>query len=219
MSPRTNRRAGPTNAERRCFMFRGSLLLLQSVRQKVAGSLISVLFLVGCNSDPSAGAAFSGNPPSKRCSTGTVIVLVNPVPGSTVTPGERAVEIASNGAIASSAAALAVTSGAARSPARLLYGPILPPTPTPGTASLSAPSIAKASQSTPTPAPTPSPQPTAPIPFPSPVFYQARGFRLAAHRSYSVDVASETAKCTLNPIGGATFETGKASASRRRVLP
>jgi hypothetical protein len=161
----------------------------------VTWCLLLATLLVGCITDPNAGTAFSGNTPRQACSTGTEVVLVNPAPGSEVRSGARSIEIASNGAIMFSAAALALKSGRSSSGSHQLYGPV-GPTPTP----------------TPAPIPTPTPQPTGPIPFPSPAFYEARGFRLDAHKAYAVEITSVKATCHPNPIAGATFTTGARSS-------
>lgn len=157
---------------------------------RVVGCFLAGTVLAACSiSDPGAGSPYPGHtstpptPPASACSTGTQVVLVDPVPGSHVSSKLRKIKIASSGAITTAKAALSVVViGAMKGEVRALYGPV--------------------------PAPTSSP--AAPIPFPSPAYYAARGFSLEPARTYVVQVAVLHSACKITTIDGAKFRTSSA---------
>lgn len=143
-----------------------------------------------------------------RCSTGTEVVLVRPVPGTTVSHRLSTLKIASSAGITfQNTALLAVSTTGKTSGPKPLVGPVPPaeerkaddkaprawPTPTP------SPS--------PSPPPTPTPKPTAPVPFPSPVYYAAHGFDLASGQTYRVQIVRTGAHCQPDTIRNAQFKT------------
>jgi hypothetical protein len=185
--------------------------------------------LAACGGDPSAGTPYSRSPATNACTTGTQVVLFDPVPNTFDVSAKKTkiIEIASSNGISSSQDALQVTSVAAdgsvkTSPAHQLLGPVPPPTPSPSQKAIASaltptplstatptPSPSPSASPTPSPAPSvsPTPTPTAPVPFPSPVFYAARGFRLQPARTYTVEVTVLGSGCAASVIPGATFKT------------
>jgi hypothetical protein len=133
--------------------------------------------------DHSAGIPFPGNPPSNKCTTGTIVALEDPLPGSTSVPTQtRQIIIASSVAIRNANAALVIV------PAHGSLNPNLGPRRLFG----------------PVPSPTISPLPT---PFSNPIFYAAKGFRLKPNRVYDVAVSILGSSCNYSVIGGARFKT------------
>jgi hypothetical protein len=176
------------------------------MKQRFVWCLIAASLVTGCSNDSSAGTPFAGNGSNHNCTTGTEIVLVNPVPGIIgVSRSIKTIEIASNAVILRVHAGLALGSPHSKpGPGHQLYGPVLPPTPTPSPAFTEAVALSVGAKK---PPPTPTPEPTAPIPFPSPAFYKARGFRLEAQTRYAVYVSSVHGGCTPAAIPGAFFST------------
>jgi len=165
-------------------------------------SVFCVLLIaaVGCGS--SGGSSPSDSQPGS-CTTGTEVVLVKPVPGTTVSAGTKTLKIASSAGIAYGNTALLAESTAGGSSGPFpLVGPVKAPrdhsksielwgTPTPS----------------PTPPPTPTPEPTAPVPFPSPVYYAAHGFGLQPGQTYLVEVVRTDSSCRPHTIRNAQFNT------------
>lgn len=164
------------------------------------GYAFMVIVLGACSpSDPGAGSPFNGNS-TPGCSTGTVVVLSNPIPGSRVSPRKRVIEIASSAVITKSGVGLAVGVAGGANEIEPLYGPI----------------------ATPTPSPTPPPAPSFESfgreiwsqhassgrdEFPNPIYYAARGFSLKPHEDYKVGIASLHSSCRVASIKGASFRT------------
>jgi|HubBroStandDraft_4_1064222.scaffolds.fasta_scaffold00014_79 hypothetical protein len=156
------------------------------------------MMLAGCGS--SAGSPMGGNT-SPNCSTGTLVVLSEPPPGSQVSPKRKVIEIASNAVIVKSGVALAVgIMGGSGNEIRPLYGPLATPSPSP----------------TPSPTPPASPpldssplRPTSIVPqeFPSPSYYAARGYSLQPRQTYAVSIVWLHSACRISRIPGATFRT------------
>lgn len=159
----------------------------------VAGALV----VSACSpSDPSAGSAPGGSA-APYCSTGTLVALSDPAPGTHVSPRKRTIVIASNALITRSDVALAVEDTNFESQTEPLYGPVTTPTPSP----------------TPPPAHSRRTRPASllvPLEFPSPLYYAARGFSLAARETYSVKVASIRSSCRPSLIQGASFKTTRS---------
>lgn len=160
-----------------------------------------MLVIVGCGiSDPGAGSPFTGNA-SLNCSTGTLVVLSNPHPGSRVTPKKRTIEIASNAVITKAGLALAVgIMGGSGNEIRPLYGPLATPSPSP-TPSLTPPPARPFNSLSVTP------PLIVPQEFPSPLYYAARGFSLQPRQTYTVRIASLHSACRVTGIQGAYFRT------------
>jgi hypothetical protein len=169
---------------------------------RIAVFVLSIA-IAGC------GSAGGGTPASQgdRCSTGTEVVLVSPIPGTTVSHHLSALKIASSAGIAyKNTALLAKSTAGATSGPFPLVGPV-PPT---RRRSDPSDSLGWATPTpTPSPPPTPTPKPTAPVPFPSPVYYAARGFKLAPSQTYLVQVVRTGAPCQPYTILNAQFKTAR----------
>jgi hypothetical protein len=174
-------------------------LLKASVPRAIALGIVA-LVIAACG-----GGGTTSNPSTTTlgaCSTGTLLVLVNPVPGSTGVPTTTSVIVASMGAVIYQNSALAIIptstgapiAGTTPSPPQLLVGPVVAPTPAP--------------TATPMPGgPSPTPAPSVPLPFANPTYYQASGFVLSSNTTYAVEIANLNAGCVDSPIIGATFST------------
>jgi hypothetical protein len=177
-------------------------------------------FVTGCG---------SGAPPNTvpTCTTGSGVLLVAPVPGSTVSSTTGTIVIVSQGPIFATNVGLAVAASNPQtdqpnSPPSTVYplfGPIASPTlppasplPTSSAAPSATPTATPAvtpspSGPTPTPRPVPTPMQTPPI-FSNPVYYEATGFTLSSKQTYTVEVAGVGKSACVNaPIPGAVFST------------
>jgi hypothetical protein len=159
--------------------------------------------IAGCGSSGSGSAVSQ----PAFCKTGTEVVLVMPIPGTTVSYRLKTMKIASSSGIAFANTALLAesTTGKSSGPFPLL-GPVPPPQQR-RPDRLSAPLASPTPSPTPTPAPTPTPKPTAPVPFPSPVYYAAHGFSLVPGQTYLLQVVRTDANCRPNTIRNAQFNT------------
>jgi hypothetical protein len=164
------------------------------------GALLALVALAfsGCApGDPSAGSPSGGNS-APNCSTGTLVVLADPSPGSRVAPKTRAIEIASNALISKAGIVLAVgIFGKTANEIRPLYGPIATPSPSPTPPPADSDSRARSA----------SPYVASPQEFPSPLYYEARGFSLQPKEIYSVRIAALHSSCNVTMIKGALFRT------------
>lgn len=174
-----------------------------SASQRIA--LIALCALAGCGNGSPASTSPTAAP--NLCTTGTQVVLVSPIPGSTAVPtGTTTLIIASMGGIIYQNAALALLpSNGAPSAPRALVGPVAAPSASPSPSPTATPAATPAA--TPTPAPTPTPVPPVPLPFANPTYYQSNGFTLSPNLTYTVEIASTDASCANTPIIGATFST------------
>jgi hypothetical protein len=169
---------------------------------RLAWCLLMIGALVSCGSGSSGG----GNPiSSEPCTTGTELVLFDPVAGSLVSYKTRKIVVASNLVIlrqARLAARSTHSEGGASPPAYPLVGPVPPPTPTP-----TPTPIPTSPSATPTPTSSPGPTPFPTPPFTNPIYYQAQGFHLKPGMTYLVEVAIPSLGCPNKPIRGARFST------------
>jgi len=143
----------------------------------------------GNNGTPSGGSS------PNYCSTGTQLVLFDPLPGSQVLSSTRSIYVASYYPIVTQASLAAVLQGSrfsADDPAFTLQGPVGAPTPTP------FPSTG--------PSATPTPFPTPPFGTNS-VYYEATGFHLKPSRRYTVWIAIKGSGCVPHALRGAFFST------------
>lgn len=162
---------------------------MASFKQLCALSCALVAIVAACSS--SGGSSPAAGP--STCSTGTEVVLVKPVPGTSISDRTKGLKIASSGAIAyPNTALLAVATNGSSSGPFPIVGPVKPPRDT---------------EPAPKPPPTPTPQPTAPIPFPSPIFYAAHGFKLGPGATYYVEVVRTHVDCHPYRIRNARFST------------
>ena len=178
---------------------------MRTVSIRVASCLtISVVTLIGCGGGN--GNSGTTSAPTKYCSTGTELVLFNPVPDTKVPANTKSIYVASNYPIITEQGLAARPSdfSGGELPVHPLAGPVAEPTPTSPPTPIPTP---------PSATPTPSAKPTeSPSPFPTPpfmnaVYYVARGFSLRHTQMYQVDLASLTGNCLRTPIRGGIFYT------------
>jgi hypothetical protein len=165
---------------------------------RTIGWALATLLLAGCGTG--TGSSIGGNA-SPNCSTGTLVVLFQPNPGSRVSPKEKVIEIASSAVITKAGVALALgIIGGNGNEIRRLYGPLATPSPSPTPSA--TPPVAPPLDSR-------SLRPTSTVPqeLPSPFYYAARGYSLKPRQTYGVSIASLHSACRISRIQGAYFRT------------
>lgn len=179
-----------------------------SVRYQMGLLLIAAL-LSSC--DTSTANHYPVAQLGSGCSFGTIVVLVQPTPGSIAAPRDGTLVLATMGTIVVPKAAVVLIpvvrgsltpNGASPSPTLILVGPVAPPTASPSP----VPSVSPIPSAS--PAVTPAPSPTASLPLTNPAYYQANYSGLLANQSYSVNTALQDSQCIATPINGAIFTTG-----------